>query len=347
MNLKQYFLTRNACYIENKKHKVMGIMVHSTGANNPYLKRYVGPDDGKLGYNAAYNHWNQYKPGGIFVCVHAFIGKLQDGSVATYQTLPWDTVGWHSGSGRLGPSKNANNSGYVGIEICEDGLSDRVYFNAVYKEIVELCTYLCKTYNLTAENILDHSRGYQIGIASNHADVMHWFPIFGKSIDTLKADVKQALIPEPTTQNNNIIYRVQTGAFSVKQNAIDLTNALKSKGFSAYVVPVASIYRVQVGAFSMKQYAEATLAKLEVAGYKGFIVMTANTNSPTVFNGVDDSIKVGSKVKITGDKYVIGYPVPDWVKRQTYTVKEIEDGKAMIKEIVSWVWLKDLILAQD
>ena len=28
-----------------------GIMVHSTGAENPWLKRYVGPDDGLLGKN--------------------------------------------------------------------------------------------------------------------------------------------------------------------------------------------------------------------------------------------------------------------------------------------------------
>ena len=32
-------------------------------------------------------------PGGIQICVHGFIGKLADGSIATYQTLPWDMVG--------------------------------------------------------------------------------------------------------------------------------------------------------------------------------------------------------------------------------------------------------------
>lgn len=66
--------------------KVQGIMVHSTGANNPYLKRYVGPDDGRLGKNKYNNHWNQ--PMDRQVCVHGFVGKLQDGTIATYQTLP-------------------------------------------------------------------------------------------------------------------------------------------------------------------------------------------------------------------------------------------------------------------
>lgn len=77
-----------------------GIMVHSTGANNPTLRRYVGPDDGLLGANQYGNHWNTYRPGGRQVCVHGFIGKLKDGSIATYQTLPWDMVGWHSGNGK-------------------------------------------------------------------------------------------------------------------------------------------------------------------------------------------------------------------------------------------------------
>ena len=46
MNLNKLILTENACYKAGRKITVKGIMVHSTGANNPCLKRYVGPDDG-------------------------------------------------------------------------------------------------------------------------------------------------------------------------------------------------------------------------------------------------------------------------------------------------------------
>ena len=53
--------------------------------------------------------------------------------------------------------------------------------------------YLCKRYGLTEKDILCHSEGYARGIASNHADVMHWFPKFGKSMDTFRADVKALL----------------------------------------------------------------------------------------------------------------------------------------------------------
>lgn len=185
MNLNKLFLTENACYKAGRKITVKGIMVHSTGANNPWLKRYVGPDDGKLGKNQYNNHWNTYHPGGREVCVHGFIGKLADGTVATYQTLPWDHRGWHAGG-------SANNT-HIGFEICEDGLSDATYFGKVYQEAVELCAYLCKQYGLTEKNIICHSEGYKQGIASNHGDVMHWFPKHGKSMDTFRAAVKELL----------------------------------------------------------------------------------------------------------------------------------------------------------
>lgn len=185
MNLHKLILTENACYKAGRKITVKGIMVHSTGANNPWLKRYVGPDDGKLGKNQYNNHWNTYHPGGREVCVHGFIGKLADGSVATYQTLPWDYRGWHAGG-------SANDT-HIGFEICEDGLSDATYFKKVYQEAIELCAYLCKQYGLTEQNIICHSEGYKKGIASNHSDVMHWFPKHGKSMDSFRADVKALL----------------------------------------------------------------------------------------------------------------------------------------------------------
>lgn len=182
MNLHKLILTKNDCYKANRFITPKGIMVHSTGANNPYLKRYVGPDDGLLGVNTYNNHWNM---SGVGACVHAFIGKLQDGTIATYQTLPWNMRGWHGG----GKSNNT----HISFEICEDNLNDSVYFNKVYKEAVELCVYLCKLYNLTEKDIICHSEGYKKGIASNHGDVMHWFPKHGKSMDTFRSDVKKML----------------------------------------------------------------------------------------------------------------------------------------------------------
>lgn len=215
MNLRKLILTNNACYKAGKTIAVKGIMVHSTGANNPNLKRYVGPDDGLLGVNQYNNHWNA--PMDRQVCVHAFIGKLASGAIATYQTLPWNHRGWHGGSG----SKGSVNDTHIGFEICEDGLTDVTYFNKVYQEAVELCAYLCKEYKLDpmADGvIIGHYEGHARGLASNHGDPKNWFPKHGKSMDTFRAAVNALLgttgatpvepespvvITPPTTTGNN------------------------------------------------------------------------------------------------------------------------------------------------
>lgn len=223
MNLKKLILTENECYKVGQKIKPKGIMVHSTGANNPYLRRYIGPDDGLLGENQYNNHWNQHRPGGKQVCAHAFIGKLKNGSIATYQTLPWEHRGWHAGG-------DANDS-HIGFEICEDNLSDSSYFSAVYKEATELCVYLCKQYGLTEKDIICHSEGHKLGVASNHGDVMHWFPKHGKSMDMFRADVKSGLAPVDQTTAQKY-YRIQLGAFSVKANADAMLRKVKAAGFT-------------------------------------------------------------------------------------------------------------------
>lgn len=228
MNLQKLILVNNECYKARKAIVPKGIMVHSTGANNPNLKRYVGPDDGLLGKNQYNNHWNQPRPDGNLVCVHAFIGKLADGSIATYQTLPWNHKGWHAGG-------KANDT-HIGFEICEDNLSDANYFNKVYKEAVELCVHLCKTYGLTEKDIIGHYEGYKLGIASNHGDPRNWFLKHQKSMDTFRADVKKALTFPPLSptlpQTTNKLYKVQVGAYSVKANADAMLKKVKAAGFT-------------------------------------------------------------------------------------------------------------------
>lgn len=201
MRLIKCILTANDCYKAGRTVTPKGVMVHSTGANNPLVARYVQPVEGQsneaqlkaeIGGNRNANDWNNP---GLDVCTHAFVGKLADGGVGTVQTLPWNHRGWHAGTGTSGGS--ANNT-HIAFEICEDDLTDEGYFRKVYQEAVELTAMLCKTYNLNplADGVvICHSEGYQRGVASNHADVMHWFPKFGKSMDTFRADVSKAMTP--------------------------------------------------------------------------------------------------------------------------------------------------------
>jgi N-acetylmuramoyl-L-alanine amidase CwlA len=99
--------------------------------------------------------------------------------------------GWHCGSG----SKGSCNNTHIGFEICEDALTDAAYFGKVYAEAVGLVAYLCKLYSIspTYPHLICHSEGAAMGMASKHADIMHWFPRFGKSMDTFRSDVAAAM----------------------------------------------------------------------------------------------------------------------------------------------------------
>ena len=203
MRLLNCLLTANRCYQAGRVIKPKGVMVHSTGANNPNLRRYVQPVSttpdragllARLGTNPNGNHWNR---AGLNVCVHGFIGRLADGSVAAVQTLPWNRRGWHAGDGSSG--RSANDS-HISFEICEDGLTDPDYFARAYREAVELTAMLCKQYGLDplADGVvICHQEGYRRGIASNHGDVLHWFPRFGKSMDDFRAEVAAELGRRP------------------------------------------------------------------------------------------------------------------------------------------------------
>lgn len=190
MDLRKRYLTENECYKAGKKIDVKGLMLHSTGANNPKLGRYV--DAPELEPEVSNYHWNTLRPGGRQVCVHGFIGYLPNREIATYQTLPWNHRGWGGGG--------SSNNTHIHVEICEADLDDAEYFRKVYKEAVELFAYLCEKFNLNPlEDIITHTEGNKMGIASNHADVMHWFPKHGKDMDNFRRDVKAEMTGEPVT----------------------------------------------------------------------------------------------------------------------------------------------------
>lgn len=195
MKLYTRLLENNDCFRVGSSLIPEGVMIHSTGANNPDVSRYI-PGDGIIGRNQAENHWDQSnqtwrKKFGVPLnkCVHAFVGRLADGSVGTVQTMPWTMRGWHAG-------KSKGNDQYIGFEICEDGLDDPVYFASIYREAVDLTAMLCRTFGLDPLEsgvVICHAEGFRMGVASNHGDVLHWFPRHGKNMDDFRSDVAREL----------------------------------------------------------------------------------------------------------------------------------------------------------
>lgn len=226
------YLTQNRTYTSPYKIKPQYIIVHSTA---------VGYKNGK---DQLFNQWN--KPSAQ-LSVH---GMTDD--KGGYITLPLNYLGWHVGK--------KGNEKTVGFEICEPGniayananhtkVDTAKYnpkdpaiiadFNKRYDVAVELAAEFCRLTGLDSSKVISHAEGYKLGVASNHGDVGHWFPLFGKSMDGFRADVKKALAkqqPATTTPaTTGKLYRVQVGAFSNKANAERLAAELKGKGYSTII----------------------------------------------------------------------------------------------------------------
>lgn len=344
MNLVQCILTANDCYKAGRTITPKGVMVHSTGANNPKVARYAQPLESdsnyqaiinKIGMNNNHNDWNN---AGLEVCTHAFIGKFADGSVGTVQTLPWNHRGWHAGTGTSGGS--ANNT-HIAFEICEDGLSDVDYFNKVYKEAVELTAVLCKQYNLDpmADGVvICHSEGYSRGVASNHADVMHWFPKHGKSMDTFRADVKAQMgggFVEPSTPEQPTITTVN---YQAKVTPTEGLNCRKGVGTGYAVVKaytcgtVLNITKEQAGWgytgegwVSLEYVTKATsqAPSYTTVNYKVKVNTADGLNcrkEPNTSSAVVKAFTNGTELTVTREQNGWGYVGSGWVSLQ-YTAK--------------------------
>ena len=221
-------MTQSTCYKGTRKFTPKGVLWHSTGANNPWLKRYVQPDDdaadrsewlARLGKNQYANDWNHIdRQAGL----NFWIGKLADGTVAAVQTMPWDYRPWGCGSGNNGSCNNTHiqfdnngscNNTHIQFEICEDALNDASYFNACYQEACEMTAYLCKmfgidpkgtiSYNgLQVPTIIDHTGSHALELGSNHGDIQHWSRRYGKTMENVRNDVAAILAADaaaPTT----------------------------------------------------------------------------------------------------------------------------------------------------
>ena len=174
-----------------------GIIIHSTGANNPNLKRYVNAPE-ICGENPYRNYFDRPDSN---VCPHAVIGKDKNGEVKAAKLLPWNVCCWGCGSGSKGSYNYA--PAYIQIEIAEDALNDRAYFEEAFGLAADLCQRLMKNYpTIKPGNMISHKEACARDYASNHGDPEHWLARFGKNMDwfrSLVAPEKQVRITAKIT----------------------------------------------------------------------------------------------------------------------------------------------------
>ena len=188
MEIIQCYQTKNPCYRKGTPMKPVGIVVHSTGANNPHLCRYVDCPE-RLGVNRYGNHWNRPEAATL---VHGAIGLDKEGFVTVVNTLPYTMAAWGVGKGSRG-SYNYDPTGHIQFEMCEDDLTDPSYVDQVMGTAVAYCAWLCREYGLAAESIVSHKEAHALGYASNHGDPENWMGRFGMTMEDFRARVRAKL----------------------------------------------------------------------------------------------------------------------------------------------------------
>ena len=146
--------------------------------------------------------WDSWNNASVSKSCHAIVDDT-----GWWLTLPVNVRGWHVGS---------KGNGYaVGFEICEPAMMAYVEgsynsridetkyspntpgamedFRKRYQNAVECAAYLCRETGLGAESVLCHQEAARKDMATNHADVLHWFPNFGKTMDMFRRDVAARL----------------------------------------------------------------------------------------------------------------------------------------------------------
>ena len=214
VNIIEAFAEKNRCYQIGAALYPQGIMLHSVGCAQPSAAVFA-------------RSFNQYRPGGQSVCVHAFVQA--DGTV--YQLLPWEMRGWHCGG--------SANSTHIGVEMTEPS-AGMTYAEAAeqiagtYHTAVELFAALCKQYGLDPAQdgvIIGHAEGHRRGVASNHADPELLWRTYdmGYTMDGFRRDVAEAMNENENEEDEDDMVRYNT-IEEVPSWAQDTVRALMDAG---------------------------------------------------------------------------------------------------------------------
>lgn len=122
---------------------------------------------------------------------------------------------WHAGDG-----KGDGNLNSIGIEMCINSDGD---FNKTIENTIKLVQHLMKELNIPISNVVQHNKwnGKNCPATIRSGKPITWNTFINRIKNVDSADR---------------LYRVQVGAFRNKDNAIKLSNELKKKGYSTYIV---------------------------------------------------------------------------------------------------------------
>ena len=241
-------------------------------------------------------------------------------------------------------SSGANDHRAITIEVANDQIGGNWHVSdTALEKLIELCADICKRNGIPKLNYTGDTKG--------NLTMHKWFaatacpgPYLESKFPYIAEQVNQRLGGsggESAKPDNDVLYRVQCGAFSKKANAQAMAKQLEAKGYSTYLVQVDGLYKVQTGAFSVKANADKLCSQLKSKGFSAFVT----TQGGQAVSG--DSIQVGDRVKVkSGAKTYEGKSLASFVYQNTYDVQQLSGDRAVIGQkgvVTAAVKVKDLI----
>lgn len=202
-------------------------------------------------------------------------------------------------------SSNANDQRAVTIECASDKTEPYAMNSKVYESLINLCTDICKR-NGKKKLLWLGSKSEALNYSPKSDEMVltvhRWFAnkscpgnwLYSKLGD-LAEKVTENLTgttatTTTTTTKKETLYRVQVGAYSVKNNADVQLKKVKAAGFDTYMVKVGGLYKIQVGVYSKKANAEAMQKKLNAKGFDAFITTQSGSAVTTTSKKSIDTV---------------------------------------------------------
>lgn len=181
-------------------------------------------------------------------------------------------------------SNSANDNRAITIECASDTTHPYAINDKVYKALIQLLVDICRRNGI--KELKWKADKSLIGQPDKQNLTVHrWFANkscpgdyiynrLGQIASEVNAKLKGG---SSVNKSSEVLYRVQTGAFSNKPNADAMLAKVKAAGFETHMIKVGNIYKIQVGAYSKKVNADAMASKLKTAGFDTFVTTKGGT----------------------------------------------------------------------
>lgn len=178
----------------------------------------------------------------------------------------------------------ANDNRAITIEVASDTKHPYAVTDAAYEALIKLVADICKRNDI--KELKWRGDKSLIGrIDKQNMTVHRWFAnkaCPGDYLYSRHGDIAARVntLLKGQNETGDTLYRVQTGAYTSKENAEHEYDRVKAKGFDAIIVKAGNLYKVQVGAYRDETGANKTADDLRAKGFDVMVTTKAGTIVP-------------------------------------------------------------------